>query len=150
MLASLFTWWPYGVVGAIVALFALRAWIRDARRDYARLPRHQRVATAVIPAVRSGAPPSALATGLGRACSASGEVVLDVAPSEVQTRTMSRIESTPTSSPPLDDHQVADVAARHLDRGALEAPVGRGGDHRVGHVVADALGVRVLARGRAS
>ena len=51
VIASLFTWWPYGVVGAIVALFALRAWIRDARRDFGRLPREQRVATAVIPAV---------------------------------------------------------------------------------------------------
>jgi uncharacterized integral membrane protein len=52
VVASLFTWWPYGVAGAIVALFALRGWIRDARRDYSRLPREQRVATAVIPAVR--------------------------------------------------------------------------------------------------
>ena len=51
VLAALFTWWPYGVAGAIVALFALRSWIRDARRDYTRLPRQQRVATAVIPAV---------------------------------------------------------------------------------------------------
>lgn len=51
VLASLFTWWPYGVAGGIVALFALRAWIRDARADYTRLPRHQRVATAVLPAV---------------------------------------------------------------------------------------------------
>jgi hypothetical protein len=52
VLASIFTWWPYGVAGAIVALFALRAWVRDARDSYGRLPRHQRVATAVIPAVR--------------------------------------------------------------------------------------------------
>jgi len=51
VIASLFTWWPYGVIGAVVALFALRSWIRDARRDYRRLPREQRVATAVIPAV---------------------------------------------------------------------------------------------------
>jgi hypothetical protein len=51
VIASLFTWWPYGVIGAIVALFALRAWIKDAREDYDRLPRKQRVATAVIPAV---------------------------------------------------------------------------------------------------
>ena len=35
----------------------------------------------------------------------------DVAPSEVQTRTMSRIDSTPTISGPLDDDEVADVAA---------------------------------------
>ena len=51
VVASLFTWWPYGVVGAIVALFALRAWIRDARDDFNRLPRKQRIATAVLPAV---------------------------------------------------------------------------------------------------
>ena len=51
VIASLFTWWPYGVVGAVVALFALFAWIGDARRDFNRLPRKQRIATAVIPAV---------------------------------------------------------------------------------------------------
>ncbi len=51
LIASLFTWWPYGVAGAIIALFALRAWVRDAREDYSRLPRRQRIATAVIPAV---------------------------------------------------------------------------------------------------
>jgi hypothetical protein len=51
VVASLFTWWPYGVVGAVVALFALRAWIRDARDDFNRLPRKQRIATAVLPAV---------------------------------------------------------------------------------------------------
>jgi hypothetical protein len=49
--ASLFTWWPYGVVGAVVALFALRAWVKDARYDFGRLPRRQAVSTAVIPAV---------------------------------------------------------------------------------------------------
>jgi hypothetical protein len=51
VLASIFTWWPYGVAGAVVALFALRAWVRDAREDFNRLPRKQRIATAVIPAV---------------------------------------------------------------------------------------------------
>jgi hypothetical protein len=51
VLASLFTWWPYGVIGGVVALFAAGAWIRDARQGFNRLPRHQRVATAVIPAV---------------------------------------------------------------------------------------------------
>jgi hypothetical protein len=51
VLASLFTWWPYGVTGAVIALFALRAWIRDARANYDRLPRKQRIATAVLPAV---------------------------------------------------------------------------------------------------
>ena len=47
---SLFTWWPYGVVGAVVALVALRILIRDARQDFRRLPRSQRVSSAVIPA----------------------------------------------------------------------------------------------------
>jgi hypothetical protein len=51
VVAGLFTWWPYGVLGAIVALFALRGWVREARESFNRLPRRQRVATAVIPAV---------------------------------------------------------------------------------------------------
>jgi hypothetical protein len=50
VVASIFTWWPYGVVGAVVALLALRAWIRDSREDFARLPRRQHVTSAVIPA----------------------------------------------------------------------------------------------------
>jgi hypothetical protein len=51
VIASLFTWWPYGVIGAVVALAALRSWIVDSGRSYAKLPRRQRVATSVIPAV---------------------------------------------------------------------------------------------------
>ena len=51
VVASLFTWWPYGVVGAVVALGALWTWIRDARREFSRLPREQRITAAVIPAV---------------------------------------------------------------------------------------------------
>ena len=51
VIASIFTWWPYGVVGAVVALLALRAWIRDSRNEFTRLPRRQRVASAVLPAV---------------------------------------------------------------------------------------------------
>ena len=51
VVASLFTWWPYGVVGALVALAALWAWIREARREFSRLPREQRITAAVIPAV---------------------------------------------------------------------------------------------------
>ena len=51
LVTSIFTWWPYGVAGAIVALFALRGWIHDARADFVRLPRKQRMSTAVLPAV---------------------------------------------------------------------------------------------------
>lgn len=51
VIASLFIWWPYGVVGAVVALLAALSWVRDSREDFFRLPRSQRVSTAVIPAV---------------------------------------------------------------------------------------------------
>ncbi len=51
VLAGIFTWWPYGVVGAVVAVAALWTWIRDARRSFGHLPRDQRIASAVIPAV---------------------------------------------------------------------------------------------------
>lgn len=51
VLASLFTWWPYGVVGAVVAVVALASMIRGSREDFGRLPRRQRVAAAVIPPV---------------------------------------------------------------------------------------------------
>ncbi|HSI79649.1 MAG TPA: hypothetical protein VK919_03255 [Solirubrobacterales bacterium] len=49
VIVSMFTWWPYGVVGAVVALVAAGLWIRDARRDFARLPRRQRTSSAPIP-----------------------------------------------------------------------------------------------------
>ena len=49
--AAAFIWWPYGVIGAIVALLALRTWIRDSRESFGRLPRRQRLTSAVLPAV---------------------------------------------------------------------------------------------------
>jgi hypothetical protein len=49
VVASLFVWWPYGVIGAIVALYALRGWVKESREDYGRLPRRQRVTTAPLP-----------------------------------------------------------------------------------------------------
>jgi hypothetical protein len=50
VIASIYTWWPYGVIAAAVAIFALIAWIRDARSEFGRLPRRQRLTTAAIPA----------------------------------------------------------------------------------------------------
>jgi hypothetical protein len=50
VIGSLFTWWPYGVIGALVALFALFGWIREAREGFVRMPRRQRLTAAVIPA----------------------------------------------------------------------------------------------------
>ena len=48
--------WFYVILGAIVAIFALRAMISIAVRDFYRLPRRQRVRGAVLPAatMRSG------------------------------------------------------------------------------------------------
>ena len=50
VLAGLWIWWPYGAAGALVALYGLVGWIAEARDSFSRLPRRQRVATAVIPA----------------------------------------------------------------------------------------------------
>lgn len=50
VIAGTFTWWPYGVVGAVVALVSLAVWIRQSRRDFARLPRRQRPTAAPLPA----------------------------------------------------------------------------------------------------
>jgi hypothetical protein len=49
VIASIFTWWPYGVIAGAVAILALIAWIRDARSEFGRLPRRQRLTTAPIP-----------------------------------------------------------------------------------------------------
>jgi hypothetical protein len=48
---GLFAWWPYGVVGAVIALVSIVAWIRGAAREMSRLPVEQRPASAVLPAV---------------------------------------------------------------------------------------------------
>jgi hypothetical protein len=37
----------------------------------------------------------------------------------------------------IDDHEVTDAGLDHLLGGALEAPVGRGGDGAVAHVIGD-------------
>jgi hypothetical protein len=48
--------WIYSIIGAVVALFALRSMIRGAIRDYFQLPRKQRVRGAVLP-VETISPP---------------------------------------------------------------------------------------------
>ena len=51
VVVGLFVWWPYGVIGGVVALLAIIAWIRSATRDSSELPLEQRQATAVLPPV---------------------------------------------------------------------------------------------------
>ena len=48
--------WFYSLLGAVIALFALRSMIGIAARDFSRLPRRQRIRGAVLPAatMRSG------------------------------------------------------------------------------------------------
>jgi hypothetical protein len=48
---GLFAGWVYAVAGGAIALGALWAWIRGVGNDIGRLPRTQRVSTAVLPPV---------------------------------------------------------------------------------------------------
>ena len=48
---GLFAGLIYSVAGALIALPAVWSWIRDGARQFERLPREQRVSTAVLPAV---------------------------------------------------------------------------------------------------
>jgi hypothetical protein len=50
--------WIYSIIGAVVALFAFRSMIREAIRDYFKLPRKQHARGAVLP-VEKISPPAA-------------------------------------------------------------------------------------------
>jgi hypothetical protein len=49
LVVGLFAWWPYSVIGGLIALFSLIGWLRANRDEIARMPRHQRTDTAPIP-----------------------------------------------------------------------------------------------------
>jgi hypothetical protein len=49
VVVGLFAWWPYAVIGGVVALFSLVAWLRTNRDEIARMPRRQHTDTAPIP-----------------------------------------------------------------------------------------------------
>jgi hypothetical protein len=49
LVVGLFAWWPYSVIGGLIALFSLMGWLRANRDEIARMPRHQRTDTAPIP-----------------------------------------------------------------------------------------------------
>jgi hypothetical protein len=51
VLAGIFVWWPYGVIGAVLALGGVIGLLRRTRADVERLPRRQKLTTAVLPAV---------------------------------------------------------------------------------------------------
>jgi hypothetical protein len=49
VIVGLFSWWPYAVIGGIVALVALVSWLRSNRREIAAMPNAQRTDTCPIP-----------------------------------------------------------------------------------------------------
>jgi hypothetical protein len=49
VVVGLFAWWPYSVIGGVIALFSLIAWLRSNRGEIARMPRRQQTDTAPIP-----------------------------------------------------------------------------------------------------
>jgi hypothetical protein len=51
ILAGVFVWWPYGVIGAIVAIVSVTRMFRGTTESVERLPRRQKLTTAVLPAV---------------------------------------------------------------------------------------------------
>ena len=46
---GLFVWWPYSVIGGVIALFSLVGWLRTNRDEIAQMPRQQHTDTAPIP-----------------------------------------------------------------------------------------------------
>ncbi len=49
LIVGLFAWWPYSVIGGVIALFSLIAWLRANRAEIARMPNRQHTDTAPIP-----------------------------------------------------------------------------------------------------
>jgi hypothetical protein len=49
LVVGLFAWWPYSVIGGVIAFISLIGWLRANRNEIARMPRHQETDTAPIP-----------------------------------------------------------------------------------------------------
>jgi hypothetical protein len=49
LIVGLFAWWPYSVIGGVIALFSLIGWLRANRGEIGRMPNRQRTDTAPIP-----------------------------------------------------------------------------------------------------
>ena len=49
VIIGLYAWWPYSVIGGVVALVALIGWLRQNRREIAAMPNRQHTGTAPIP-----------------------------------------------------------------------------------------------------
>ena len=49
VVVGLFAWWPYSVIGGVIALLSLIGWLRSNRAEIARMPNRQHTDTAPIP-----------------------------------------------------------------------------------------------------
>jgi hypothetical protein len=49
LVVGLYAWWPYSVIGGVIAFFSLISWLRTNRAEIARMPRQQHTDTAPIP-----------------------------------------------------------------------------------------------------
>ncbi|HEY7267952.1 MAG TPA: hypothetical protein VH501_09670 [Solirubrobacterales bacterium] len=56
LIVGLYAWWPYAVIGAVIALLSLIGWLRANRAEIARMPRRQRTDTAPLPMTVSPPP----------------------------------------------------------------------------------------------
>ena len=109
LLVGLFKGWFIILVGVFILLLGLRSWWRLSNDEISRMRREQQTDTAVIPAepVRHPALTAVLAARVHSHAASTPAAVRslarrhrDVAPADVQTRMMSRIERTPTTSGP--------------------------------------------------
>jgi hypothetical protein len=49
LFVGLFAWWPYAVIGGVIAFISLIGWLRANRDEISRMPRRQHTDTAPIP-----------------------------------------------------------------------------------------------------
>jgi hypothetical protein len=49
VVVGLYAWWPYSVIGGLIAVVSLVIWLRTNRDEIARMPREQHTDTAPIP-----------------------------------------------------------------------------------------------------
>ena len=52
VLAGVFVWWPYGAIGAVIAIVSIVRMLSSTEDSVERLPRRQKLTTAVLPAVQ--------------------------------------------------------------------------------------------------
>jgi hypothetical protein len=58
VIVGLFSWWPYALIGGVIAAFAIVGWLRTNRDEIERMPRRQRPDTAPIPLAATRPPDS--------------------------------------------------------------------------------------------